>query len=55
MTVQDLIDWCEEHNQSPEYTDIEVYANSSLGWTHAVFASEPWGGVSDSKIYLDYC
>lgn len=55
MTVQDLIDWCDENGQSPELTDIFVYANSSLGWMPAEFASHPWGGASEDNIYLDYC
>lgn len=55
MTVQDLINWCDEHCQSPEYTDVYVYANSSLGWMPAKFASDVWGGYYDRDICLDYC
>lgn len=55
MTVQDLIDWCDEHGRSPESTDVYVYADSSLGWMPAKIESDPWGGVYDGDICLDYC
>lgn len=35
MTVQKLIDYCEENGLDPEYTEVNVWANSALGFTPA--------------------
>lgn len=56
MTVQELVDWCNENGRSPEYTEVYVYANSSLGWMPAQFASQVWPeGRHDDDLCLDYC
>lgn len=49
-TVQDLIDWCDAHDRTPENTEIFVYANSALGNMPAKIQEN-----GNSSIFLDYC
>jgi hypothetical protein len=50
-TVQDLIDWCAEHGTSPEFTNVNMWADSSLGYMPAVIKDN---GYCNIEIYLDY-
>ena len=49
MTVQKLLDYCEENGLNPETTEVNVWGNSALGYIPATtITSECYGICLDT-------